>query len=236
MSAHETVRVLIVDDHKIVRTGLRTMISLNDGLEVVGEAANGQSGIDQCSALGPNVVLMDMKMPGMDGPTAIERISAGSPEVKVLALTSFDDPRTVHRALEAGAVGYLLKDCGEDELVAAIRLAARGRGAVAVQATKGLVANPPQEHGDEYRASVTAREMDVLQLVAGGLTNSQISNRLSVSLSTVNFHVHNILDKLGAKTRTEALAIAVREGLVDLHAPSSGGVTNTEQAAREPGT
>ena len=216
MSAHGTVRVLIVDDHKIVRTGLRAMISLNDGLEVVGEAANGQSGIDQCSALRPNVVLMDMRMPGMDGPTAIERISAESPEVNVLALTSFDDPRTVRRALEAGAVGYLLKDCGEDELVAAIRLAARGRGAVAVSAMEGLVAKPPQEDGDEYRASVTAREMDVLRLLAGGLTNSQISNRLGVSLSTVNFHVHNILDKLGAKTRTEALAIAVREGLVDL--------------------
>ena len=216
MSAHGTVRVLIVDDHKIVRTGLRAMISLNDGLEVVGEATNGQSGIDQCAALGPNVVLMDMKMPGMDGPTAIDRISAEFPEVNVLALTSFDDPRIVRRALEAGAVGYLLKDVDEDELVAAIRLAARGRGVVAPSAMTGLVANPPQEPGDEYRASVTTREMDVLRLVARGLTNSQISNRLSISLSTVNFHVHNLLDKLGAKTRTEALAIAVRERLVDL--------------------
>jgi len=211
-----TIRVLIVDDHQVVRSGLRAIILLNDGLEVVGEAADGQSGIDQCSALRPNVVVMDMKMPGMDGVAAIEGIIAESPEVNVLALTSFDDPRIVRRALEAGAVGYLLKDSDEDELVAAIRLAARGRGVVAPSAMKGLVANPPQAPGDEYRASVTAREMDVLRLLSGGLTNSQISNRLDVSLSTINFHVHNILDKLGAKTRTEAVAIAVREGLIDL--------------------
>jgi DNA-binding NarL/FixJ family response regulator len=216
MSAHEAVRVLIVDDHEVVRTGLRTMISLHDDLEVVGDAANGQSGIDQCSALSPNVVLMDMKMPGMDGVTAIDRILAECPEVNVLALTSFDDPRIVRRALEAGAVGYLLKDSSEDELVAAIRLAAKGRGVVAPTAIMGLVTDTPQEPGDEYRVSVTAREMDVLRLVAGGLTNSQISNRLGISLSTVNFHVHNILDKLGAKTRTEAVVIAVRELLLDL--------------------
>jgi NarL family two-component system response regulator LiaR len=216
MSAHGTIRVLIVDDHQIVRTGLRAIISLSEGLEVVGEAGNGQSGIDQCSALSPNVVLMDMKMPGMDGATAIDRISAESPEVYVLALTSFDDPDIVRRALEAGAVGYLLKDSDEDELIAAIRLAANGSSVLAPSAIKGLVTNPPQEPGEEYQASVTAREMEVLQLVARGLTNSQISNRLSISLSTVNFHVHNILDKLGAKTRTEALAIAVRERLLDL--------------------
>jgi NarL family two-component system response regulator LiaR len=216
MNPYGTIRVLIVDDHQIVRTGLRAIISLNHGIEVVGEAANGQSAIDQCSALGPNVVLMDMKMPGMDGATAIDRIRAEFPEVNVLALTSFDDPGVVRRALEAGAVGYLLKDLDEDELVAAIRLAARGRSVITPSAITGLVENPPQESGDEYRASVTAREMDVLQLVAGGFTNSQISNRLGISLSTVNFHVHNILGKLGAKTRTEALAIAVRERLVDL--------------------
>jgi DNA-binding NarL/FixJ family response regulator len=216
MSAHGTIRVLIVDDHKIVRTGLRTMISLNDGLEVVGEATNGQSGIEQCSALGPNVVLMDMMMPRMDGPTAIDRITAEFPEVSVLALTSFDDPHIVRRALKAGAVGYLLKDTEEDELVAAIRLAATGRGVVAPSAMKSLVEEPPQEPDEKTQDSVTARELDVLRLVARGFTNSQISNHLSISLSTVNFHVHNILDKLGAKTRTEALGIAVREGLVDL--------------------
>lgn len=159
---------------------------------------------------------MDMKMPGMDGVTAIDRIGSEFPAVNVLALTSFDDPGIVRQALEAGAVGYLLKDSDEDELIAAIRLAARDRNVIAPSAMKGLVANSPQEPGDEYRASVTAREMDVLRLLAGGFTNSQISDRLGVSLSTVNFHVHNILGKLGAKTRTEALAIAVREGLVDL--------------------
>jgi NarL family two-component system response regulator LiaR len=216
MSTQGAVRVVIVDDHQVVRTGLRAILSVNDGLEVVGEAANGQSAIDQCSALTPDVVLMDMKMPAMDGATAIELIRAESPEINVIALTSFDDPRTVRRALDAGAAGYLLKDADEDELVAAIFLAATGRSVIAPSAMKALVANPSQEPGDDYRASLTPRELEVLRLVAAGLTNSQISKRLVISISTANFHVHNILDKLGAKTRTEAVAIAVREGLVEL--------------------
>jgi NarL family two-component system response regulator LiaR len=215
MSADGTIRVLIVDDHQIVRTGLRAVISLTDGLEVVGEAATGQSGIDQCSALSPDVVLMDIKMPGMDGVTAIDRITAESPDVNVVALTSFDDPGLMRRALEAGAVGYLLKDTDEDELVAAIRLASQRNSVIAASAMKDLVANPPPEPGDEYRASFTPREVGVLQLVAEGFTNSQIADRLGISPSTVNFHVHNILGKLDAKTRTEAVAIAVRERIVD---------------------
>lgn len=131
-------------------------------------------------------------------------------------LTAFDEPLLVRRALAAGAVGYLLKDTEEGELIASIQLAAAGRGAVTPSTLQSLVEDPSEGPGEQYRVSVTAREMDVLRLVAGGLTNPQISTRLCVSLSTVNFHVHNILDKLGAKTRTEAVAIAVREGLVDL--------------------
>ena len=217
MTSNSTVRVLIVDDHEIVRTGLRAIISLHDGLEVVGEARNGQSAIDQCAALGPNVVLMDMKMPGMDGPTTIARMSERFPGVKILALTAFDDPQLVRRALRAGAVGYLLKDSEEHELIAAIQSAAAAEyGSANASTSQGVVEDPPEGPSEKYRASVTAREMEVLRLVADGFTNPQISERLSISLSTVNHHVHNILDKLGAKTRTEAVAIAVREGLVDL--------------------
>ena len=216
MTSNSTVRVLIVDDHEIVRTGLRAIISLHDGLEVVGEARNGQSAIDQCAALGPNVVLMDMKMPGMDGPTTIARMSERFPGVKILALTAFDDPQLIRRALRAGAAGYLLKDSEEHELIAAIQVAAAEYGSATASTSQGVVRDPPEGPTEKYRPSVTAREMEVLRLVADGLTNPQISRRLSISLSTVNHHIHNILDKLGAKTRTEAVAIAVREGLVDL--------------------
>jgi DNA-binding NarL/FixJ family response regulator len=216
MMAKATVRVLIVDDHEVVRIGLRTMMSLHDGLEVVGEATNGQSAIDQCAAVGPNLVLMDMKMPGMSGPTTIARMRALFPGLKILVLTAFDEPQLVGRALAAGAVGYLLKDTEEDELIAAIQLAAAGYGVGSSSVSQSVVEEPREVSGEEYRVSVTAREMDVLRLVAGGLTNPQISNRLSISVSTVNYHVHNLLDKLGAKTRTEAVAIAAREGLVDL--------------------
>jgi NarL family two-component system response regulator LiaR len=217
MTADPTVRVLIVDDHEIVRTGLRTIISLHDGLEVVGEATNGQSAIDQCATVGPNLVLMDMKMPGMDGPTAIARMCARFPEVKVLALSAFDEPRLVRRALRAGAVAYLLKNTDEDELIAAIQHAAAAeRDAATPSTSQSLVEEPREASDEEYRASVSPREMDVLELVAGGLTNPQIAERLNISLSTASFHVHNLLDRLGAKTRTEAVAIAVREGLVDL--------------------
>jgi DNA-binding NarL/FixJ family response regulator len=216
MTADPTVRVLIVDDHEVVRTGLRAMLSLHDGLEVVGEATNGQSAIDQCAAVGPNLVLMDMKMPGMDGPTAIARMCARFPGVKVLALSAFDEPHLVRRALRAGAVGYLLKDTDEDELIAAIQLAAAGYGVGTPLGSQSLVEEPREASGEEYRASISPREMDVLGFVAGGLTNPQIAERLGISLSTVNFHVHNLLDRLGAKTRTEAVGIAVREGLIDL--------------------
>jgi NarL family two-component system response regulator LiaR len=217
MTSNSTVRVLIVDDHEIVRTGVRAIISLHDGLEVVGEARNGQSAIDQCAALGPNVVLMDMKMPGMDGPTTIARMRERFPGVRIVALTAFDEPQLIRRALQAGAVGYLLKDSDEHELINAIRFAAAAEHGSAIASTsQGVVEDPPERSGEHYRVSVTGREMEVLRHVAAGLTNPQISRRLGISLSTVNHHVHNILDKLGAKTRTEAVAIAVREGLVDL--------------------
>jgi DNA-binding NarL/FixJ family response regulator len=216
MTSNSTVRVLICDDHEVVRTGLRTMLSLHDSLEVVGEATNGQSAIDQCAAVEPNLVLMDMKMPGMDGPTTIARMRARFPGLKILALTAFDEPQLVARALAAGAAGYLLKDTDEDELIAAIQLAAAGYGAGTPSVSQSTIDDARKASGGDYRAPVTARETEVLRLVASGLTNPQISKRLNISVSTVNHHVHNLLDKLGAKTRTEAVTISVREGLVDL--------------------
>jgi DNA-binding NarL/FixJ family response regulator len=202
----ERIRVLVVDDHKVVRKGLRTFISVNDDLELVGEAGNGEEAIDQVAAVHPDVVLMDLKIPVMDGPTAIEHIRERFPDVQVVALTSFEDESLARRALEAGAIGYLFKDAEEDELIAAIRLAGEGRGVVAPEAIRALI----ERSSDGYEVRLTDREQEILGLVARGLTNPQIS------VSTVNFHVHNILDKLGAKTRTEAVTIAAREGLIEI--------------------
>ena len=210
----EPTRVLVVDDHKVVRQGLRVFISVNEDVVLVGEADNGRDAIDRVAALEPDVVLMDLKMPVMDGPTAIEQIRTRFPHVQVVALTSFDDASLAQRAVEAGAIGYLFKDADEDELIAAIRLAAEGRGVVAPEAMRALV-----DHSDDdptYEVELTEREREVLHQMARGLTNPQIAERLVISVSTVNFHVHNVLDKLGAKTRTEAVTIAAREGLIDL--------------------
>lgn len=208
------IRVLVVDDHKVVRNGLRTFIAVNDDLELVGEACNGEEAIEQCAAQLPDVVLMDMKMPVMDGPTAIEHIRSNFPEVNVVALTSFEDETFARRALVAGAVGYLFKDVDEEELALAIRLASQGQGIVAPEAMRALVSRPRDDDG--YAVGLTDRERETLVLVATGLTNPQIADKLMVSVSTVNFHVHNVLDKLGAKTRTEAVSIAVREGLISI--------------------
>jgi NarL family two-component system response regulator LiaR len=209
------IRVLVVDDHQVVRKGLRTFISVHDDLELVGEAGNGEEAIEQCAALLPDVVLMDMKMPVMDGPTAIEHIRARFPEVNIVALTSFTDDAFAQRALEAGAIGYLFKDVDEDELISAIRLAGKGHGVVAPEAVRAL-ANHSRTEEDTSAVGLTEREQTTLGLVAQGLTNPQIADRLMISISTVNFHVHNVLDKLGAKTRTEAVVIAAREGLIDV--------------------
>jgi DNA-binding NarL/FixJ family response regulator len=209
------IRVLLVDDHKVVRNGLRTFLATHDDLEVVGEAGNGEEGVEQCTALHPDVVLMDMKMPVMDGPEAIERILENDPEVKIIALTSFDDAGYARRALIAGATGYLFKDVNEGDLVSAIRLARQGSGVVAPEAMRAIVGRPANSD-DAYRVQLTDRELETLGLVARGLTNPQIADHLVVSVSTVNFHVHNVLDKLGAKTRTEAVVIASREGLIEV--------------------
>ena len=201
-----------MDDHKVVRNGLRTFIAVHDDVELIGEASNGAEAVDRVAADPPDVVLMDLKMPVMDGPEAIERIRSSHPGVHVVALTSYDDVSLARRALEAGAIGYLFKDADEEELLTAIRFASEGRGVVAPEAMQAVV----ERGDDEYAVTLTGREDEILGLVGRGFTNPQIADRLTISVSTVNFHVHNILDKLGAKTRTEAVSIAVREGLLEI--------------------
>jgi len=215
MPRADKIRLLIVDDHKVVRNGLQVFISLYDDIEVVGEARNGQQAVEQCATHQPDVVLMDMVMPVMDGPTATRLIREQFPKVQVVALTSFDEEEIVQRAIEAGAVGYLYKDVEEDELIDAIRSAREGRPVLAPEAMKALMDRTVAPVESPAVEPLTKREREVLSLVAQGMTNPQIAEQLVISTSTVQFHVHNILSKLGVGTRTEAVAMAIQSKLIE---------------------
>jgi NarL family two-component system response regulator LiaR len=204
--------VLLVDDHTMVRRGLATFLRVFDDLELAGEAANGEDAVQLCTRVLPDVVLMDIVMPDMDGVTATRAIRQQFPEVQVIALTSFKDKGLVQDALQAGAIGYLLKDVSADALAQAIRAAHAGRATLSPEAAQALVqaANQPPTPGH----NLTERERDVLALMAEGLSNTQIAGKLVVSPSTIKSHVSHILAKLGVASRTEAVALAVRYGLV----------------------
>jgi NarL family two-component system response regulator LiaR len=206
------IRVLLVDDHAMLRQGLATFLKVFDDLELAGEAASGEDAIQLCAQLLPDVVLMDMVMADMDGVTATHAIRQKFPEVQVIALTSFKDKGLVQDALQAGAIGYLLKDVSADTLARAIRAAHAGRGTLSPEAAQALVqaATEPPTPGHD----LTERERDVLALLVEGLNNTQIADKLVVSPSTIKSHVSHILAKLGVASRTEAAALAVRLRLV----------------------
>ena len=206
------IRVLVVDDHTMVRRGLATFLKVFDDLVMVGEAASGQEAIQLCDELQPDVVLMDMVMPDMDGATATRLIRKQSSQVQVLALTSFKEEILVQSALQAGAIGYLLKDVSADELAQAIRAAHAGRSTLSPEAAQALVhatSQPPAPGID-----LTERELEVLALMVEGLNNTQVAARLTISPSTVKSHVSSILAKLGVASRTEAVSLALRNRLI----------------------
>ncbi|MCS6774785.1 MAG: response regulator transcription factor [Anaerolineae bacterium] len=206
------IKVLVVDDHPMVRSGLAALLSAYDDLELIGEAANGAEAVRLCEKLNPDVVLMDLVMPEMDGAAATRAIRAKNPNIQVLALTSFKEEDLVQSALRAGAIGYLLKNVTADELARAIRAARAGRGTLAPEAAQVLIeatTHPPFPGND-----LTEREREVLALMVQGLSNQDIAKRLYVSQSTVKFHVSSILSKLGVSNRTEAVALATRYRLV----------------------
>jgi NarL family two-component system response regulator LiaR len=206
------IKVVIVDDHELVRGGLETILGLFDDIALVGQADSGAAAVRVCGETQPDVVLMDLVLPGgMDGAEATRELLVSCPGTKVLALTSFSDPELIQRVLRAGALGCLLKNVSGKELAAAIRKAHEGTSTLAPEAADALVhaiSSPA-----DVRAGLTRREQDVLALIVEGLTNAEIAERLVVSLSTVKTHVSSIIAKLGASTRTEAAAIAVREHL-----------------------
>jgi NarL family two-component system response regulator LiaR len=203
---------MLVDDHTMVRRGLATFLKVFDDLQLAGEAESGAAAIQLCGEILPDVILMDMVMPDMDGAAATRAIRQQFPQVQVIALTSFKEGDLVKNALEAGAIGYLLKDVSADELVQAIRAAHAGRATLSSEAAQALVetANQPPPPG----LDLTEREREVLSLMIEGLNNTQIAGRLSVSPSTVKSHVSNILSKLGVASRTEAVTLALRNRIV----------------------
>jgi two-component system, NarL family, response regulator LiaR len=215
ISNKKAIRVMVVDDHAVVRSGLGAFLIAYDDLDFVGEAESGQQAIQLCEQLHPDVILMDIKMPGMDGVETTRRIQERYPQTKIIALTSFKDQESVHNALKAGAIGYLLKNASAEDLAEGIRAAHAGQVTLAPEATQALVQVARNLYDeDKPGQDLTKREMQVLALLVAGKSNPEIAETLVVSLSTVKYHVSGVLSKLGVKSRTEAVAIAVQHNLV----------------------
>lgn len=206
-----TIKVLIVDDHAVVRSGLSKFLKVNKDLQLVGEASDGKEAIQLASLHAPDVVLMDLMMPGIDGVAATREIHKKHPSIKVIALTSFSDQNMVQGALQAGAIGYLQKNVTAAELANAIRSAHAGRMTLSPEAAQALAesAAQPQIAGNQ----LTERERDVLRCMANGRNNQEIADELVISLGTVKFHVSNIFQKLGVDSRVEAVKLAIEQKL-----------------------
>jgi NarL family two-component system response regulator LiaR len=209
-----TIRILIADDHAVVRQGLRSFLGLSEDLEVAGEAGEGREAVDQAHLLRPDLVTMDLLMPGLDGVSAIGTIRRELPAVQVLALSGYLDDHLIAEALHAGAVGYLLKDTAAEELQRAIRAAAAGQVQLSPEVAARLVRDVHLPGG---APRLTRREEEVIVLLARGRANGQIARELHIAPQTVKTHVSNILSKLNSQSRTEAALHAMRVGLVPVH-------------------
>jgi NarL family two-component system response regulator LiaR len=211
----ESIRVLVADDHAVVREGLRALLRTEPGMELVGEASDGHQVVEQTRTLRPDVILLDLVMPQQDGVAAIRQILSEDPEAKILVLTSFEEDDKVLPAIRAGALGYLLKDSSPQELLQAIRTIARGESSLEPRIARKLLremTHPPASPTE--KKPLTERERKVLSLVALGLSNQEIAERLLISERTVRTHISNLLGKLGLENRTQAALFALREGLV----------------------
>lgn len=206
-----TIRVMLVDDHAVVRSGLSAFLSVHPDLELVGEAEDGEQAVLRANLLKPDVILMDLMMPGMDGVAATQAIKKQHPSIQIIALTSFQEDELVRNALKAGAVGYLMKNVNARELAAAIRAAKAGKMTLSPEAAQALVRATQQAQESD---NLTEREHEVLKLMVEGLNNAEIAERLVVSLSTVKYHISNILMKLDVDNRVAAVTTAIQKKLV----------------------
>ncbi len=214
MDTTQLIRVMLVDDHNVVRSGLATFLRAYDDLELVAEAKNGKEAVSLCREKKPEVILMDLVMPEMDGIGATQAILAEYPEIKIIAMTSFEDEKLVQGVLAAGAISYLIKNVTADELAKAIRDAASGKSTLSPEAARVLVqATRPTPHP---AFDLTEREREVLQLVVNGYSNQQIAEKLVISLATVKAHISSILSKLQVSSRSEAIAYALKNKLITL--------------------
>ena len=211
MSEQTPIRILLVDDHDMVRRGLAVFLLAYDDLVLVGEAANGVEALEKCAELLPDVVLMDLMMPVMDGITAIRSIRERFPATQVIALTSFSEEKLVENSLQAGAIGYLFKNVSVDELAAAIRAARDGKPTLAPEATRFLIHKTTQP--SPIGQDLTHRERAILRLLMDGLSNPEIAEQLNLSRSTVKTHVSHIMEKLGVNSRVEVVTLAIRHNL-----------------------
>ncbi|MFF6876209.1 MULTISPECIES: response regulator [unclassified Streptomyces] len=209
----DVIKVLLVDDHQVVRRGLRTFLEVQDDIEVVGEAADGAEGVDRAEELKPDVILMDVKMPGLDGVDALRRLRELANPARVLVVTSFTEQRTVVPALRAGAAGYVYKDVDPDALAGAIRSVHAGHILLQPEVAGALLAQEESNAGTGRAGSLTEREREVLGLIADGRSNREIARALVLSEKTVKTHVSNILMKLDLADRTQAALWAVRHGV-----------------------
>jgi two-component system, NarL family, response regulator LiaR len=212
MTESAPIRVLLVDDHAVVRSGLGAVLLSYDDMELVGEAGNGEEAVKLCEKLQPDVVLMDLMMPVMDGVSATAAIRKQWPKINIIALTSFKEKEMVEGALKAGAMSYLLKNVSASELITAIKGAVSGQSRLSPEAAQVLIQDIKEPPAPTY--DLTDREKEILILMVDGLPNTAIAERLVVSQSTVKFHVSNVLSKLGVASRTEAVALALKHHLV----------------------
>ncbi len=214
MKLNQPIRVMLVDDHDMVRRGLAAFLQAKPDLELVGEARDGLEALSVCGRVQPDVVLMDLIMPDMDGPAATRAILESWPTVKVIALTSFQEKELIREALQAGAIGYLLKNVTVDELATAIRAAHAGQSTLAPEAVQALLQSPALNQPPGSAFDLTDREMEVLALMVEGLNNREIAEELIVSRATAKAHVSHILDKMNVSNRAEAVAVALREKII----------------------
>lgn len=214
---NEKIRVLVVDDHEIVREGLRTILAMESDIELLGEARDGVEAVEKALALSPDVILMDLAMPHMDGIQAIREIKTQKPDIRVLVLTSFAEDSQVFPAIEAGALGFMLKDTTSATLIQAIRIVNRDEPSLHPTVVRKLMAARTQKKlSEEPTEPLTTREQEILALLAKGLTNQAIADQLVISELTVRTHVSNILAKLNLENRTQAALFALRHGMADL--------------------